>query len=108
MAVVASNRQHLGREVFCQAVFEAGTVGVDDFGNTCDLGGSLGCSSGVFTGNQDVHIAANGSSGSHGVQGGALDGGVVVFCDYERSHFNSKNSLRSSKAKDESTSQRSG
>jgi hypothetical protein len=28
---------------------------------------------------------ASGSSG-HGVQGGAFDGGVVVFCNDERSH----------------------
>ncbi|MNZ73579.1 hypothetical protein D3C78_919920 [compost metagenome] len=94
VAVVACNSQHLGREVFCQAVFEAGTISVDDFGNSCDLGCRSGGCSRVFTGDQYVHITTAGYSGSDGVQGSAFDGGVVVFCDYERSHFNSKNSLR--------------
>jgi hypothetical protein len=38
---------------------------------------------GVVAGHQHVHVAAAGLGGRHGVQGGALDRSVVVFCNNE-------------------------
>jgi hypothetical protein len=42
--------------------------------------------SGVVACNQHVHITTASGSGCDGVQGGAFDGGVVVFCNDESGH----------------------
>jgi len=59
---------------------------VDDLGHASDLGGGLGRGCGAFTGDQHVHVTAAGLGRGHGVQGGALDGGVVVFSNNEYGH----------------------
>src|SRR3990167_3124749 len=86
VAVVARDGQDLRGEVFCQAVLEAGTVGMDDLGDACDLGGGSGCGACAFTGYQHMHVAAAGGCCGDGVEGGALDGGVVVFSNDEYGH----------------------
>ena len=85
-AVAAGERQHLGCHVFSQAVGQAGFVGMDHFGHTGDLRGSSGSSACIATSHQHVYITTALGSSSHGVQGRALDGVVVVFSDYESSH----------------------
>ena len=86
VAVVASDGQHLGRDVLGQAMGQGFAVGMDDLGDASDLGGGLGGGSGVVTGHQHMHIATAGSGGGHGVEGGALDGRVVVFGNDECGH----------------------
>ncbi len=66
------------REVFA--------FGVDDFGHTGYLCGLLGGFAGVVPGYQHVHVATALRCGRHGVEGGALDRRVVVFCNYEGCH----------------------
>lgn len=86
MAVVGGDRQHLGGDVLGQAVGQAGAVGHDDLGDAGDLRGGLAGFGGIGAGHQHVHIAAAGDGGGDGVQGGGLDGGVVVFGNNECGH----------------------
>ena len=86
VAVVASDGQHLGSHVLSQAMGQASFVGVDHFGHTSDLRSGGGGGTGIATSHQHMHVTTALGSSGHGVQGGALDGGVVVFSDYESSH----------------------
>ncbi|MNY51234.1 hypothetical protein D3C86_1868050 [compost metagenome] len=89
MAVARSQRQHLGGDVLGQAVLQRCAIGMDDFGHASDLGSGGRSGGGAFAGHQHMHIATAGHGGRHGVEGCGLDGGVVVFCDYEGGHGNS-------------------
>ena len=86
MAVGGGDGQHLGGHVFSQSVGESIAIGVDDFGHTGDLCGSRSGGTGIAAGHQHVHITTGLRRSGHGVQGRALDGGVVVFSDYECGH----------------------
>ena len=55
-------------------MFQACCVGVDDFGDTGDLGSGLCGGTGVVASDEDVHVAAASCSGSDGVEGCAFDG----------------------------------
>jgi hypothetical protein len=70
---------------FQQTVFQAGCVGVDDFGDTGDLGCGLCGGTGVVAGDEHVHVAAAGCSGGDGVEGCAvlMHDSVVVFSNNE-------------------------
>ena len=70
-------------DVFGQAMGQAGGVGVQHLGDTGDLGGGLGGFGGVLAGDQHVDVATAGQRSGDGVQGGGLDGGVVVFGHHE-------------------------
>src|SRR5690606_19496617 len=87
VAVARGQRQHLGGHVLGQPVFEAGRIGVDHLGHAGDLGRGLGGLACVVAGHQDVHVTATLGGGSDGVERGALDGGVVVFCNNECGHL---------------------
>jgi hypothetical protein len=80
---------------------QGGAVGVDDFGHACDLDGSLGDGACVVASHQNMHLATAGG-GCHGVEGGALDGCVVVFgndeCDHDQITFATFFSLSTSVA----------
>ena len=54
-------------------------IGVQHFGNACNLSGGLGSGSGVFACHQHMHLATTSQRGSDGVQGGGFDAVVVVF-----------------------------
>ena len=58
VAVVAGDGQTCAGDVFCEAVFQAYCVGVDDFGDTGDLGSGLCGGTGVVASDEDVHVAA--------------------------------------------------
>ena len=66
MAVAGSQGQHLGRDVFGQAMGEAFSLDVDDFGNPGDLCGCSGGGAGVVAGHQHVHFAATLRGGGDG------------------------------------------
>jgi len=87
VAIVAGDGQHLGGHVLGQAVGQACGVGVDDLGDTGDLGGGLCGSAGIVAGHQHVHVATASGCSRHGVQGCALDGCVVVFSNNEYRHL---------------------
>jgi hypothetical protein len=63
VAVVRTgNRQHLGGDVFGQAVRELLAVGVDDLGNAGDLGCGLAGFGGIGTGHQHMDVTATGKA----------------------------------------------
>ncbi len=64
-------------------------IGVQHLGHAGNLRGSGGGGTGMATGHQHVHVAAAFQRGGDGVQGSALDGGVVVFSNYKSSHVDS-------------------
>jgi hypothetical protein len=51
--------------------------------------GGLRGGAGVVAGHQHVDVTAAGLGGGDGVEGGALEAGVVVFGDDECGHFKS-------------------
>ena len=55
----------------------------------------FGGATGVVPGDEDVHIAPAGNGGGDGVEGGALEAGVVVFGDDECGHVSSTLLIRS-------------
>jgi hypothetical protein len=55
-------------------------------GDASDAGGLLGCTLGVVPSHQHVYLAAAGRSGADRVEGGGLDGLLIVFGDYQRCH----------------------
>ena len=67
-------------------MFEAGGVGVDHLGHAGDLRGGLGGGGGVVAGHEHVHVTSALGGGGHGVEGRALEGGVVVFGNNECGH----------------------
>jgi hypothetical protein len=73
----------LGCHVLGQAVLEAGGVGVDHLAHAGDLCGGVGGSASVVPGDEHVHVPSTLSGSGDGVQGRALDGGVVVFGNNE-------------------------
>ena len=86
MAVAARERDDLRRHVLGQAMLEARRFGVQHLADTGDLRGLLGGFGGVVAGNQHVDVATGFCRGGHGVEGRALDVGVVVFGNDESSH----------------------
>ena len=86
MAVVGGDGEHLCSDVLGQAMGQGFAVDVDDFGDTSDLGGGLCSSSGVVASDEHMHVATASGSSGHGVEGGALDGRVVVFGNDECGH----------------------
>jgi hypothetical protein len=95
VAVAAGHGQHLGGDVLGQAVGQAGGVGVQHLGHAGDLRGGLRGGAGVVAGHQHMHVAAAGLGRGDGVEGGALDGGVVVFGNDECGHVSSTLLIRS-------------
>ena len=91
---MAGHGHHLCGDVLSQTVVKPRRVGMQHLGHADNLRGGLRGSSGLGTGHQHMHIAAAGQGRSHGVEGGAADGRVVVFGDDEDAHFKSP-SLRS-------------
>ena len=81
VAVVLSHSQYLGRHVLGQTMGQAFCIGVQNFGNTSDLRRCRSCSTCVGASYQHMHIAATLQCSSNGVEGCALDRGVVVFCN---------------------------
>src|SRR5256885_11912352 len=69
-----------------RSVLQAGAVGVDDLGHASDLGRGLRSGAGILARHQHMHVAAAGQGRSDGVERGALDGSVVVFCNNEGCH----------------------
>jgi len=86
VAVGTGNGQHLGGHVLGQAVGQGFAVGVDDFADAGDLSSRCRGSACVVAGHQHVHVATGLQRGGHGVQGGALDGRVVVFGNNKCGH----------------------
>ena len=58
---------------------QTGALDVQHLGHTGDLRSGSGSGAGIAASHQHMDITAAGHSGSDGVQGGALDGRVVVF-----------------------------
>jgi hypothetical protein len=81
VAVAGREGEHLGGDVFSQTVGELVAVCVEDFGNTGDGGSRCGGTAGVGACDQDVNLTTAREGGSDGVEGGAFEAGVVVFCD---------------------------
>ena len=77
---------HNATEAAKAAALVAGVAKVLHADEAGDLRGGLGGFGGVVAGHQHVHVATDGDGGGDGVQGGALDGGVVVFSDDEGGH----------------------
>src|SRR5690606_41214516 len=65
--------------VFRQQVGVGGVVGHQHLGNTGDLGSGFRYCATAGTGNQYLDVATDGLGGRHGVQGGGIQFGVVVF-----------------------------
>ncbi|MCY1243157.1 hypothetical protein D9M72_561610 [compost metagenome] len=86
MAVVAGDRQHLGCDVLGEVLGQRCAVGSDHLGHAGDLRGGLGGFCCVGTGHEDVDVATASQGCSHGVEGGRLDAGVVVFGNDECGH----------------------
>ena len=78
MAVGLGHGNHLGRDVFGQTMIEAGGVGMQHLAHADNLGCGLRRSGGRSARNQHMHVATAGQRGGHGVEGGALDGRVVM------------------------------
>ncbi|MNV31888.1 hypothetical protein D3C71_1232100 [compost metagenome] len=86
VAVVAGDRQHLRCDVLGEVLGQRCAVGSDHLGHAGDLRGGLGGFGGVGTGHEDVDVATASQGCSHGVEGGRLDAGVVVFGNDECGH----------------------
>ena len=67
-------------------MLESSAVGMDHFGHTGDLRGGSSGGARIAAGNQYVYITTRLGGSSHGVQGGTLDGCVVVFGDNKSGH----------------------
>jgi hypothetical protein len=65
---------------------ELRAVGVDDLAHTGDLRRLRGGRAGIGAGDQHVDVTATGQGRGHGIEGRALDRGVVVFGNNKRSH----------------------
>jgi hypothetical protein len=87
VAVATCDGHDLCRHVFGQAVRQGVAVRVQHFADTGNLCCCCCCGTGIAASDKDVDITAALQGGSHGVEGGTLDGCVVVFGDNERSHF---------------------
>jgi hypothetical protein len=86
VAVALGNGHHLRGDVLGQAMVQPGGVCMQHLGHAGDLGSRPRCGTGVCTRHQHVHITPAGDRGGHGVEGGALDGRVVVFGNDEGCH----------------------
>jgi hypothetical protein len=94
VAVLAGDGQHLRGDVLAQLLGQVGGVGEQHLGHAGHLGGGL-CGAGrISAGDQHVDIAAALQGRGDGVEGGALEGAVVVFGNDEDTHVRSP-SLRS-------------
>jgi hypothetical protein len=65
---------------------ELRAVGVDDLAHTGDLRRLRGGRAGIGAGDQHVDVTATGQGRGHGIEGRALDRGVVVFGNNKRGH----------------------
>jgi hypothetical protein len=72
--------------VLGQAVGEVLAFYMDDLGDAGNRGGGLGGGFGTLAGHQHVDVAAALGGSRHGVEGGGLDAGVVVFCNNKCGH----------------------
>jgi len=95
MAVARCHGDHLGGQVLSQAVGQLGGIGVQHLGDASDLCSGGSGAGGIRASHQNVDISTACQRSRDGVQGGALDVGVVVFSNYQSSHLRSP-SLHSS------------
>ncbi|MNR04342.1 hypothetical protein D3C85_1202900 [compost metagenome] len=86
VAVARRHSQHLGRHVLGQAVSQLRRVGQQHLGHASGLRGLIGHGARVGAGNQHMHIASDLGGGGDGVQGCALELGVIVFGNNQRRH----------------------
>jgi hypothetical protein len=74
-------------DVFRQLMRVSGIVSVQDFAHASDFRSGFSHGASALTCNQHVDVAADFGSSSHGVQCGRGQHFVVVFSDYQDSHF---------------------
>ncbi|MOA21133.1 hypothetical protein D3C78_1416120 [compost metagenome] len=86
MAVALAQLGDQRGEVFRQLVGIGSVVGDQHLGHAGDLGGRCGDASATLASDQQVDIATDLLSGSHGVQGRRCQRGVVVFGNDENGH----------------------
>ncbi|MCY1235039.1 hypothetical protein D9M72_476430 [compost metagenome] len=86
VAVAGGHGQHLGRDVFRQAVGQLRGVGQQHLGHARGGGGLVGHGARIGAGDQHVHVASDLGGGGDGVQGCALELGVIVFGNNQRRH----------------------
>ncbi|MNI15507.1 hypothetical protein D3C73_688070 [compost metagenome] len=86
MAVARSHRQHLGRHVLGQTISQLRRVGQQHLGHASGGSGLIGHGARVGAGDQHVHVASDLGGGGDGVQGCALQLGVIVFGNNQRRH----------------------
>src|SRR5690606_5794173 len=73
-------------DVLRQLVGVGGVVGQQDLGDTSHFGSGFSHGATTGTSDQDLNIATDGSGSSHGVQGGGIQFGVVVFSNNQNRH----------------------
>jgi len=86
VAVVRGHGQHLRRDVFGQTVRQMRGIGQQHLRHASGLGSLVGHGARVGAGDQHVHVASDLGGGGDGVQGCALELGVIVFGNNQRRH----------------------
>src|SRR5690606_31052234 len=76
-------------DVLRQQVGVGGVVGPQHLGDTGDPGGGVGHGATTGTGHQHLDVATDGLGSSHGVQGGGVQLGIVVFGNNQNRHVRS-------------------
>ncbi|CAI8928623.1 Hemolysin-type calcium-binding region [Pseudomonas marginalis] len=87
VAVASAQLCYQRGDVFRQLVSVSGIVGQQYFAHASHFGCSLSHGASALTGDQYVDVATDFSGSSNSVQGGRGQHLVVVFSDYQDSHF---------------------
>ena len=86
MAVIPRQRDHQCGQIFRQRMCVGGRVDAQNLAHPTDFGRSGHHRRRIMPGDQQMDIAANLRCGSHGIEGRALETGIVVFSDNKNGH----------------------